>query len=430
MTSLLNRIPHAPRGAARRILSAAVHSCAVLFVALAANAAELSQKKMVERGRELFLTAGGVGCAACHGPYAEGDVGIGPYNRGMDYPAIRNAIASVEDMAFLADELTDIELQQIAAYYLHLGKMQLVKALAKRGRFVPDRVMVHPGTRVQLVVQNSSRRPQTFASDDMGFGEVTVSGREDLAVEWQAPDEEGTHVLRCTDCRLQGERLEIVVSRSAPEYRGTQPETKEAARREAEEVAAPAQPAPAISDPVAVAAGRDLFQTAGDVGCVACHGKYAEGDVGIGPYNRGFSAAAIRGALDNVPAMAFLRESLNGREIDEIAAYYDWLGRHQLVKTVNVRGVFVPSKLQIRPGTEIQLVIENRSLRPRTFASVDMQIAPIEVEGRESNDIVWEAPRGAGEYHLSCSNCPIRGQDLVIEVSSSAPLHRAPVALR
>ena len=71
---------------------------------------------LIEQGRVIFEeTAGGIGCAACHGMDAKGDPNIGSADiRGAGADRIRGALASVEMMAIV--ELTDEEIEAVAAY--------------------------------------------------------------------------------------------------------------------------------------------------------------------------------------------------------------------------------------------------------------------------------------------------------------------------
>lgn len=68
---------------------------------------------LVSRGEEVFQkTAGGVGCQACHGRDARGD--IGPDIRGATLSRISLALSTVEQMAFI--KLSLGEVQAVAAY--------------------------------------------------------------------------------------------------------------------------------------------------------------------------------------------------------------------------------------------------------------------------------------------------------------------------
>lgn len=67
-----------------------------------------------------------------------------------------------------------------------------------------------------------------------------------------------------------------------------------------------------------VAQGELIFQeTAGGIGCQACHGKDARG--GVGPNIIGKSAEVIQGNLDTNPNMTFI--ILTPQEVEAVAAY-------------------------------------------------------------------------------------------------------------
>ncbi len=183
-----------------------------------ASADEASTKSLIDKGREVFLTAGGVGCMACHGPYAEGDTGIGPYNRGVGEPTIRAALASVEAMKLLREELSDEQVKQVAAYYEWLGQLKLVKTLVKRGHFLPDHVQLYPETRIQLVLSNTSSMPHRFVSENMGISGITAEGRQAADIVWEAPKKEGIFTLTCADCELKDQMLTIEVTEKAPKF--------------------------------------------------------------------------------------------------------------------------------------------------------------------------------------------------------------------
>lgn len=363
----------------------------------------------VRKGREAFLTAGGVGCAACHGRYAEGDVGIGPYNRGVNETAIRTAMRSVPPMFFLQREMTDEKIRQIATYYRWLGELQLVKSLSKRGRFIPDTVAVYPGTPVQLAVKNASSKPHTFGSESMEIKPFRIKGRDFGDVVWLAPVKEGVFEFSCTDCRIKG-KLTVMVSKSAKRHRSPSGGSVQVALK----------PATKLQESLVVK-GREVFLTAGGVGCVACHGRYAEGDIGIGSYNRGRNETAIRSALDRVKEMKFLADEMTDSEIKQVAAYYESLGAQLLVKTRVVRGLFVPDRVSVHPGTRVQLVVGNRDPAARRFSSSANGIEAFSVPGRSEVDFVWLAPKQEGFYDLRCKDCKLKGQKLVIEVTQAAP---------
>jgi mono/diheme cytochrome c family protein len=81
----------------------------------AADSADAAQLAL---GKEVFeVTAGGIGCASCHGLDGKGNgpANVGaPPNRGLDEARVRTALDNVELMS--AIKLTDAELKAVVAY--------------------------------------------------------------------------------------------------------------------------------------------------------------------------------------------------------------------------------------------------------------------------------------------------------------------------
>ena len=386
--------------------------------------------KLIDRGKQISLTVAGIGCAGCHGLYGEGDVGIGPYTRGVELSKIKAAIGGIDQMrALLKDKLNPQDIEAVAAYYLWLGQFQLVKTLVKRDRFIPDTMDIYPGTAVQLAIKNASQFPRKFAGPDMNVSEFQVAGTSSHDFVWRAPEREGTYTLRCVDCVVRDQQLTINVRRSAKPYHAPdrQPSTLVA------KAALPQQPLSdtGVADKNVVEYGRELFLHAGEVGCTACHGPYAEGDIGIGPYNRGFSERSIRDALKKVGAMAFLREKLTDVQISQVAAYYKWLGGLQLVKTQLVSGRFFPDSLAVRPGARIQLAVVNRNQTAVEVAGEEkMGIPGMKIAGHDYADSEWTAPNAEGSFTLRCTNCALAGGRLTIKVTNTAQAHTPPVPIK
>lgn len=188
-------------------------------VADASAAGSEADAKLIEKGRTIWMTAAGIGCAGCHGRYGEGDVGIGPYNRGVGLSKIQASIAAVSQMSMLKDALTAQDIEAVAAYNSWLGQLQLVKTLVKLNRFVPNTVDIYPGTAVQVVVTNSSQSAKTFKGGSMEVAEFQVPGRSPHDFVWRAPEREGKYTLQCVDCSGQEKELTINVTRTAKPYR-------------------------------------------------------------------------------------------------------------------------------------------------------------------------------------------------------------------
>ena len=91
-----DQIPNFLHGVAR--LTAVPMVLAAVWLANTPLAAAQTTEEMIKAGEKVFRTVAEIGCASCHGDYAEGDKGIGPYNRGVGEEKIRAAINSIEAM--------------------------------------------------------------------------------------------------------------------------------------------------------------------------------------------------------------------------------------------------------------------------------------------------------------------------------------------
>ena len=99
-------------------LSAEEKTAVLSYLTYLTHAEEVTLDPVALAGKKIFEeTAGGVGCASCHGMKAEGD--IGPAIHGQDAVAILNQLKVNEAMQFIT--LTPEEVDQVAAYlrYLH-----------------------------------------------------------------------------------------------------------------------------------------------------------------------------------------------------------------------------------------------------------------------------------------------------------------------
>lgn len=180
--------------------------------------AQASDDSQLAEGTRVFDTIAGVGCKTCHGEYAEGDVGVGPYIRGATEGMIRAAIDATDAMVVITSVITDDEVKAVAAYLGHLGTMQAVRTLAKRGRFLPGEISVRPGTNVQLIIQNAGMQKHTFESDNMSIDDLVIAGRSSGTLEWRAPETEGEFSLYCTDCKLKDQFFTVKVAASAAAF--------------------------------------------------------------------------------------------------------------------------------------------------------------------------------------------------------------------
>jgi mono/diheme cytochrome c family protein len=174
------------------------------------------QPGLVEQGRQIFETVAGIGCKACHGPFAEGKVG--PTNRGVNEATIREALAKIGPMQFRREQLGDEDIRRVAAYTKWMGRHLLVKALLKRGRFIPEAVSIYPGTPVQLVIENTGSEPATLAAYGIQVASPTIPARDIVSIVWTAPQTEGKSSLACSDCKIKDGTLTIEVTKAAKPY--------------------------------------------------------------------------------------------------------------------------------------------------------------------------------------------------------------------
>jgi cytochrome c553 len=176
---------------------------------------DASGSALVEQGKVVFETAGGVGCNTCHGAFGEGKVG--PANRGVNEATIREALAKIDPMQFLRGQLSDEDIKSVAAYTEWMGRHLLVKTLLKRGHFIPEKISIYPGTAVQLVIENTGTEAGTVRAD-IETQPIKIAARDLATIVWTAPEAEGRFAIICDDCRIKGDPLTIEVTKAAKPY--------------------------------------------------------------------------------------------------------------------------------------------------------------------------------------------------------------------
>jgi mono/diheme cytochrome c family protein len=200
------------------------HVPAVVVALLLCVTNAFAQSDLAEQGEVVFSEVAGLGCKSCHGEYGEGDLGVGPFIRGATEGSIRAAVEGIGEMVAVRVSIKDEEIAAVAAYLAELGGYQVARTLAKRGRFLPGSMDIYPGTNVQVIIKNSGVAAATFTSDDMDIGDMTIPGRSTAEQVWQAPGEEGSYSIYCTDCKLKDQFYTINVTSSAKQFLGSMPD--------------------------------------------------------------------------------------------------------------------------------------------------------------------------------------------------------------
>lgn len=164
----------------------------------------------------------------------------------------------------------------------------------------------------------------------------------------------------------------------------------------------------AQGDPLSetAAAGQIVFRTAGGIGCVACHGAYGLGDVGVGPNIRGLDATRIRGALDAVEEMDFLVSVLSRNDIDTVATYLQYLGTLEPAATLFRQGTFEPAELSVTAGSAVQLIVNNGNRSECTFGLVGLELEPVVIAGRGAGDLILTPAEGTDTIEGNCAETP------------------------
>ena len=194
----------------------------LMTTSLVLTATQVSANELVEAGEAVFNGIANIGCKGCHGDYAEGDLGVGPYIRGASEGSIRAAISGIGPMTVVKDAISEDEIKAVAAYVGYLGQAQVARTQVKRGKFVPDTFSTRPGTALQIVIKNGSFRSEhSFAIEDNAQASVTVPARKTGSFLWQAPEAEGVYNVRCGNCKLKDQTFSITVSSSAPKFHAT-----------------------------------------------------------------------------------------------------------------------------------------------------------------------------------------------------------------
>ncbi len=168
--------------------------------ALTSFVSQAASNPTFEAGEQLFRTAGGYGCSACHGLFANGGGNVGGNIRGKTLEDINSSLTNEPTMQLLASSLSDNDKENLAFYLKALGQINLVEWTIDENP-MNTTVSIMPDEPAQLVIFN-----KTFEAIDLNLPEssfehsLQLAPYETKALEWQP--NEGVIKLNYTQSNL------------------------------------------------------------------------------------------------------------------------------------------------------------------------------------------------------------------------------------
>ena len=153
-----------------------------------------------------------------------------------------------------------------------------------------------------------------------------------------------------------------------------------------------------------------LFNTVGGYGCIACHGKYAQGGGFVGGNIRGAARVQLDKALTTQPTMLLLAEVLDENKRTALIEYLATLAEMQLLEW-RIGESAATKTVKAKAGQSVQLVLFNG-----TFDTLSLDLSVIgatnnyQIKAFDTQAITW-TPK-AGHYQLSFNN-----EYLIIDVN-------------
>ena len=169
--------------------------CVCLLASVTAMADGLSQ------GEVLFRQAGGYGCVACHGMYAQGDGQVGGNIRAKTLADINRALREQPSMQGFASELTGADRALLAEYLAELNRYELISWTLGVGEPF-QQVKVTADEHYQLVITNKGFEVLTLQLTGLSDpAQVNIAPYQTLAFAWQV---KGSYLFLASDqSRLQ-----------------------------------------------------------------------------------------------------------------------------------------------------------------------------------------------------------------------------------
>ncbi|MFO6422679.1 c-type cytochrome [Motilimonas sp. KMU-193] len=138
--------------------------------------------------KELYFKAGGYGCAACHGKYANGGNNVGGNIRGADLAKLDRALANEPTMQLLGPTLDEQQRASLVQYLAELDQYQLIEWQLKADSNTV-KVTFEQDKPLQLVIFNSTLQAVDLDLTPIGLdSSLTIAAYDTQSVEWQASE--------------------------------------------------------------------------------------------------------------------------------------------------------------------------------------------------------------------------------------------------
>lgn len=131
-----------------------------------------------------YLQAGGFGCHACHGVYADGGMQVGGNIRGASLADLERSLHEQPTMRALAAALDATSKASIVDYLQQLAELPLLRLHLGQEHWQQEPVVA--GQWMQILVYNAELQPVVLDLSDLGLEKVTLRARAEHSFVWQA----------------------------------------------------------------------------------------------------------------------------------------------------------------------------------------------------------------------------------------------------
>lgn len=128
-----------------------------------------------DRGQEIYLTAGGYGCAICHGPVGDGAGQAGGYIRGATIEQLMQSLKDVAPMQPLSDVLSADDLNAVSNYLSGLANIPLINLTRNETGWIGGFESWQPNQVVDVVLYNATFEPVSVDLTPMHLGKVELA---------------------------------------------------------------------------------------------------------------------------------------------------------------------------------------------------------------------------------------------------------------